>query len=105
MLPPTATPAGTPDFLVVPGELSVVVDRDFVLDLGTRFSNSLYDFGLLIGGGDFAVSVELVDGLIGTLVLDGDDPGTGVERFTFTIEFTPIERPTIEPPADPVAVR
>ena len=90
--------------LVDAGELSVVVDRDFVLDLGTRFTSSLYDFGLLIGGGDFDVSVEIVDGLIGTLVLAGDDPGTGVERFTFTIGFMPIERPAIEPPPDPISV-
>ena len=90
--------------LVDAGELSAVVDRDFVLDLGTRFTSSLYDFGLLIGGGDFDVSVGIVDGLIGELVLDGDDPGTGVERFTFTIGFTPIERPAIQPPPDPVSV-
>ncbi|MDH3248342.1 MAG: hypothetical protein OEQ47_05245 [Acidimicrobiia bacterium] len=91
--------------LVDAGELSVVADRDFVLDLGTRFSRSLYDFGLLIGGGDFDVSVEIADGLIGTLILEGDDPGTGVERFTFVIRFTPIEDPAIGPPPDPVSVR
>ncbi len=84
--------------LVDAGELSVVVDRDFVLDLGTRFSNSLYDFGLLIGGGDFVVSVEIVDGLIGSLVLDGDDPGTGVERFTFQIRFASASDVRVEAP-------
>jgi hypothetical protein len=43
--------------LVDAGETSVTVDRDFVLDLGTRFSRSLYDFGFRIGGGDFTLSV------------------------------------------------
>lgn len=90
--------------LVDAGETSVPVDRDFVLDLGTRFPSSLYDFGLLIGGSDFDVSVDIVDGLIGTLVLDGDDPGTGVERFTFTIEFVRLSNAEIDPPPGVVAV-
>ena len=78
--------------LVDAGETSITVDRDFVLDLGTRFSRSLYDFGFRIGGGDFTLSVSLDDGRIDTLEIDGDDPGSGVERFTFTIEFTPAYR-------------
>lgn len=86
--------------LVDAGEMSVTVDRDFVLDLGTRFSRSLYDFGFRIGGGDFTVSVGLEDGLIGSLVIDGDDPGSGVLRFTFTIEFLPASSVVIDPPTD-----
>lgn len=89
--------------LVDAGELSVVVDRDFVLDLGTRFPRSIFDFGLLIGGGDFTLSVVIGDGLIDTLTLDGDDPGTGVERFTFSMAFTPVDAPAIAPPPDAIA--
>jgi hypothetical protein len=90
--------------LVDAGELSVVVDRDFVLDLGTRFPRSIFDFGLLIGGGDFTLSVVIDEGLIDSLTLDGDDPGSGVERFTFTMAFTPVAAPAIEPPPDAVAI-
>ena len=89
-------------FEVDAGELVVTVDRDFVLDLGTRFAQSLYDFGFRIGGGDFAVSAELDDGRVASMTLDGDDPGSGVERFTFTIEFAPSAGVVIEPPPDAV---
>ena len=74
-----------------------------MLDLGTRFSRSLYDFGFRIGGGDFTLSVSLDDGRIDTLEIDGDDPGSGVERFTFTIEFVPVSGALIEPPPAAVA--
>jgi hypothetical protein len=88
--------------LVDAGELSVAVDRDFVLDLGTRFSRSLYDFGLRIGGGDFQLSIELTDGLIRSVVLDGDDPEAGVERFTFEITYLPVDAVVVTAPADAV---
>ena len=88
--------------LVDSGELTVAVDRDFVLDLGTRFSRSLYDFGLRIGGGDFQLSVELVDGLIRTVVLDGDDPEAGVDRFTFEIDFVPVDDVDVTAPVDAI---
>ncbi len=88
--------------LVDAGELSLTVDRDFVLDLGTRFAQSLYDFGLRLGGGDFQLSVELRDGLVGSLTMDGDDPGAGVERFTFEIEFFPVAEVEVEVPPEPL---
>lgn len=91
--------------LVESGETSVVVDRDFVLDLGTRFPRSLYDFGFRIGGGDFVISIELDDGRIDTVVIDGDDPGSGVDRFTFTIRISPSTGAVIEPPSDAVPLR
>jgi hypothetical protein len=90
--------------LVDAGELSVTVDRDFVLDLGTRFPRSLYDFGLRIGGGDFQLTIELEDGLIRTVALDGDDPEAGVERFTFEISYRPEQRVTVEAPPDSVSL-
>jgi hypothetical protein len=87
--------------LVDADALSTIVDRDFVLDLGTRFSRSLYDFGLRLGGGDFELSVAVAEELIRALTIDGDDPGAGVDRFTFTIEFEPMGSVDIEPPARP----
>lgn len=90
--------------LVDAGELSVAVDRDFVLDLGTRFPRSLYDFGLRIGGGDFQISIQLADGLIRNVVLDGDDPEAGVERFTFEITFLSAAGVAVEPPRDAVVL-
>jgi hypothetical protein len=87
--------------LVDADALSTVVDRDFVLDLGTRFSRSLYDFGLRLGGGDFELSVEVARGLIRSLTIEGDDPGSGVDRFAFTIEFEQVGSVVVEPPDRP----
>ena len=88
--------------LVDADALSTVVDRDFVLDLGTRFSRSLYDFGLRLGGGDFELSVELAQRHIRSLTIEGDDPGSGVARFAFTIEFEQVGSVVVEQPDRPV---
>lgn len=82
------------------GALSVPVDRDFVLDLGTRFGRSLYDFGLRIGGGDFELSIALENGLVRMVRFDGDDPEAGVDRYVFEITFEPVADATVSSPDD-----
>lgn len=90
--------------LVDAGALSVVVDRDFVLDLGTRFSRSLYDFGLRIGGGDFELSITLEDELVRVVRFDGDDPEAGVDRYVFEITFEPFAEAAVSAPDDAVTL-
>ena len=80
------------------GSDSVVVDRDVILDLGSRFRGSLFDFGLRIGGGDFTIEIIREDGLVKTATIVGDDPEAGVSRFAFEIDFIPRESVEIRPP-------
>lgn len=71
------------------GSLSVTVERDAVLDVGTRFGGSIYDFGLRLGGDDFVVSATIEEGIMRSVRLVGDDPGSGVERFVFEMRIDP----------------
>ena len=80
--------------------VSVEVDRDFILDLGTRFSGSLFDFGLRIGGGHFEISAEREGSLIRTVRLAGDDAEVGVDAFVFEIDFEPLTDATITAPVE-----
>lgn len=88
--------------LVEAGSDRVVVDRDVILDLGSRFSGSLFDFGLRIGGGDFIIEIAREDGYLTKALIEGDDPEAGVSRFAFEIEFIPRDDVEIRPPQDPL---
>lgn len=70
---------------------TAVVDRDAILDLGDRFPASLVDFQLRIGGDDFVVTGEISNGYLERVTLKGDDPGAGVEDFTFTMSVGLVE--------------
>lgn len=78
--------------------VSVEVDRDFILDLGTRFPQSLFDFGLRIGGGDFEIAAEREGSLIRRVSIAGDDAEIGVAAFVFEIEFEPVDGVNITAP-------
>ena len=86
------------------GSDSAVVDRDVILDLGSRFQGSLFDFGLRIGGGDFTIEIARENGLVASATIVGDDPEAGVSRFAFEIEFIPRESVEIRPPNNPLAL-
>lgn len=78
----------------------LVVGRDVILDLGSRFPGSLFDFGLRIGGGDFTLEIVRDNGLVTTASILGDDPEAGVSRFAFEIEIIPRGEVEIRPPND-----
>ena len=84
---------------------TTTVDRDTIVGLGERFPKSLFDFGLRIGGGDFDVSMTVTDDMVGTVVIEGDDPGAGVDVFRFELSFTPGILSTLAPPPDPEPIR
>lgn len=90
--------------LVAAGLDRLVVDRDVILDLGTRFPGSLVDFGLRIGGGDFTVEIERRNGLVSRATIIGDDPEADVARFAFAIEFSPLESVSITAPPGAVTL-
>ena len=79
---------------------TTTVDRDTIVSLGERFPRSLFDFGLRIGGGDFDVSMTVSDGLVRSVVIDGDDPGAGVDVFRFDVSFSPGILSTLAPPSE-----
>lgn len=101
-------PADVLEELVAPladaGAESIVVDRDVILDLGSRFSGSLFDFGLRIGGGDFTVEVDRAGELLTRASIVGDDPEAGVSRFAFEITFSPRDRIEIRSPENPATL-
>ena len=76
------------------------VDRDAIVGLGERFPGSLFDFGLRIGGGDFDVSMTVSEGMVESVLIEGDDPGAGVDVFRFEISFTEGILSTIVAPTD-----
>lgn len=80
------------------------VDRDAIVGLGERFPGSLFDFGLRIGGGDFDISMTVSEGMVDSVIIEGDDPGAGVDVYRFEISFTEGILSTIAAPgeAEPV---
>lgn len=86
--------------LIRSGSTAATVARDVVLDYGDRFPRSLFDFGLRIGGGDFDVSADLADGIVERVVIEGDDPGAGVDVFRFELRFEPLDRVAIAAPPE-----
>lgn len=79
---------------------SDTVDRDAIVGLGERFPGSLFDFGLRIGGGDFDISMTVAEGMVETLLIEGDDPGAGVDVFRFEISFIEGILSTIAAPTE-----
>ena len=77
---------------------TVAVDRDAILDLSSRFPASLVDFQLRIGGGDFVVTGDITDGLLWQVSLEGDDPGAGVQDFSFMMAVEPTEAVAVSAP-------
>lgn len=80
------------------------LSRDAIVGLGERFPGSLFDFGLRIGGGDFDISMTVSGGMVDSILIEGDDPGAGVDVFLFEISFTEGILSTIVAPgeAEPV---
>lgn len=76
------------------------VARDAIVGLGERFPGSLFDFGLRIGGGDFEVSMTVSEGMVESIVIEGDDPGAGVDVFRFQISFIEAILSTIVAPSE-----
>lgn len=77
------------------------VDRDTIVGLGERYPNSLFDFGLRIGGGDFDISMTVSDDMVERVVIEGDDPGAGVDVFRFEFSISPGILSMLAPPPDP----